>query len=114
MDAITQITPILGLVAMVLAMIVSYGTIHARKTDPQVAKDREQDDKIEKILRLLDNDNGRLNRLESSNIQTNEFQRMCLRTMKGMLQHLRSGNHTEQMEALEGEIDDFLIGGSKS
>lgn len=57
----------------------------------------------------LDNDHRRLNHLEKDYEKMSEYDRLILRSFKGLLNHLSTGNHTDTMKELIKTIDEYLI-----
>lgn len=94
---------ILGLISTCSGLILTFRNI--KKTSPSTELKTWQKETEEK----LDNDNRRLANLEKSFNKIEEFDRVMLHSIKGILSHLSEENHTDKMNGLIKEIDDYLI-----
>jgi hypothetical protein len=101
---ITIIISATGFVSTICGLILTFRSIKA--TSPGEAQKKWQ----KGVDAKLDNDNRRITHLERSLERTEELNRLLLRSVKGVLDHLATGNHTSQMNALIKNIDEFLIG----
>jgi len=94
---------IAGLISTCSCLILTFRNI--KKTSPSAELKAWQAETDAK----LDNDNRKLNHLEKKFDTMEDLDRIMLRSVKGILGHLASGNHTEVMNGLIKEIDTYLI-----
>lgn len=100
---LTIMIAIIGLFSTCCCLVLTIRSI--KSTSPGEALRKQQ----KEILEKLDNDNRRLNHLERSSERMEELDRLLLRSVKGILNHLSTGNHTDSMREIIGSIDEFLI-----
>ena len=96
-------------VAAVLAALVAYGTLKMRKNAPGEEREKDYDQWRDSVDKRLLNDHDRLKKLESSKVESDEFQKLVLRCLQGMLELFRDGEHGEGMADLNKEINEFLV-----
>jgi len=102
-EILAIIITIAGLISTCSGLILTFRNI--KKTSPSAELKTWQAETDAK----LDNDNRRLNHLEKSFDKMEELDRIMLRSVKGILGHLSTGNHTEVMNKQIKEIDNYLI-----
>lgn len=102
-DILVIIIAIAGLASTCCALVLSYRNI--KKTSPSTELKIWKAETEAK----LDNDNRRLSNLEKSFSKIEEFDRVMLHSIKGILSHLSEEKHTDKMTGLIKEIDDYLI-----
>lgn len=100
---LTIVIAIIGLFSTCCCLVLTIRNI--KSTSPNAALRKWQKETSDK----LDNDNRRLNHLERSFENAEELDRLLLRSVKGILHHLSTGNHTDEMKKIIGNIDGFLI-----
>lgn len=100
---LTIVIAIVGLFSTCCCLVLTIRNI--KSSSPSEALRKQQ----KEILEKLDNDNRRLNHLERNSERMEELDRLLLRSVKGMLHHFSTGNHTDTMKELIGNIDEFLI-----
>ena len=105
---------VLSLIATTISIIVGYGTIKQRKADPDTKRwedwdnwRRNTDERLLTIDGKLDNDNRRFKKVEKEAEDNREFQRIMLKSMKGII--AAAGPANEEMRRVSEEIDEFLI-----
>ena len=76
-----------------------------KKTSPGAALDEWK----KAVDNKLDNDLRRLNAVERNFERIEQHEVIMLRSMKGILEHLREGNHSNNMKELGVQIDEFML-----
>jgi hypothetical protein len=105
-DFISTVSPVLSLASVIITLLVGYGTLKARRDAPDKAW---RDDLAIWRIRVdekLDNDNHKIKNFERLFEKNEDFQRITLRTLKGVL---RPFSTEEDKDKISKEIDDFLI-----
>jgi hypothetical protein len=97
----------LGAVSTALSILNSART--AKRTSPQAERWRELDEWKKGINDKLAADKRSLDKHSRAIDDSEGFQRIMLRSVKGILEHLESGNHSEEMRKIVRQIDEFLI-----
>jgi hypothetical protein len=104
-----EISAVLGIAAVIISILVGYGTLKARVKEP----DEKRWEKLNIWKSLVDDKLSRdyvsLNRIDKIMVRRNRFEVVMLHGIKGILEHLAEGNHTERMRQLSNEIDKYLI-----
>lgn len=102
----------LSLIATGISILVGYTTLKQRKNEPGQKRWAEWEkwrNDINEHLRLVDNklehDNRRLKRMDEESVDNQAFQRIMLKSMKGIL----DASSDESMRRISAEIDEFLI-----
>lgn len=105
----------LSLLATAISMIVGYGTIKQRKEAPNEERWKEYDiwrrkvdERLLSVDEKLDNDNRKLKKVDIEQVQNQEFQRLVLKCMKGIIAASPSVT-TDEMKRVSSDIDDFLL-----
>ena len=91
-------TTLLAFCAIMVAIWSAYKVIKEAK---QPSEDRLK--RLEDVEEHLDNDNKRLKDLEKAS-------RLSLKAQLAILDHLTTGNHTEQLKDVRLEIQNYLLG----
>lgn len=112
----TTLAAILSLVATVTSITVALGTIKQRKNEPNEKRwteltdwRLEVDEHFLSVDKKLDSDNRRLKRMDDEHAQNRDFQRIMLKSMKGIIDASSTGNPNDAMRQISAEIDEFLI-----
>lgn len=71
--------------------------------------DLNRDEKLKGHDEMLDNDNKRLNKLESAQENTDEALQVLMKAMLAMMSHAIDGNHTEQLAEARDDLHEYLI-----
>jgi hypothetical protein len=106
---VTAVTPVLALCATVISVVVGYGTIKQRKDAPNEKRWAGYEEWKAHVDECLNHDNRKIGHFEREFDKSDDFQRIMLRSIKGVLDHLASGNHGEDMKEIIKQIDTFLI-----
>lgn len=106
----------LSLIATTVSILVGYSTLRQRKNAPGEKRlaDWESwrtqiNEHLLSVDRKLDNDYRRLMQMDEQAIESREFQRIMLRSMKGILDISACDSANEGIRRISAEIDDFLI-----
>jgi hypothetical protein len=105
-ELITAVSPILSLISVMIAIFVGYGTIKARRDAPDKAWRDELNLWRARVDEKLDSDNHKIKNFDRLFEKNEEFQRITLHTLKGMLRHFST---EDDMIKISKEIDAFLI-----
>jgi hypothetical protein len=122
---------LLGLAATAISLLVGWGTLKARRDEPSEKRwadldkwRKDTDEWRRRIDSSFTEDNGerwdsyererektmhQIAQLERLLEQSADFQIVMLKSIKGMLSHMSTGNDVGLMKALDKEIDEFLL-----
>lgn len=68
-----------------------------------------RDEQLSKHEERLDNDNKRLRILEEKQAETEEGQRILMKSMLALLSHALDGNHTDGLRQAKNDLQEYLI-----
>ena len=115
-DYLGIIATALSLAATVISVLVGYGTLQQRKKEPGEKRwtewgnwRKDVDERLLSVAAKLDNDNRRLKKMDEESTENREFQRLMLKSMKGIITASSSSPGNEEMRHISAEIDEFLI-----
>jgi hypothetical protein len=97
----------LGAVSTALSILNAART--AKRTSPQTERWGKLEAWQKSVNDKLDADKRTLDKHGRAIDDSEDFQRIMLRSVKGILEHLESGNHSEEMRKIVRQIDEFLI-----
>jgi hypothetical protein len=125
------LSSILSLAAVAISVAIGFGTLRQRANEPNEKRWQEfyvwkahidenfTDDNEDRwkenqewkrnIDDRLDRDFYRINEFEKQFKRHGDFEYIMLSSMKGILNHLSAGNHTQQMQEISRRIDDYLM-----
>jgi hypothetical protein len=121
MTIVAYASSILGLAAVALTVLLNYRK--ARDDSPTQKRLAALENQVKKNTSLifpdfdtfkgavdekLGTDQRRLKRLEELQETDKEFQKLLLKSISVILEHLQSGNHTERIKEMESAIQVFL------
>ena len=69
----------------------------------------KRDETLKKHSQLLDNDNKRLKELEEWKKQSDEWQKVMMKSMLALLSHSIDGNNTDGLKQAKNELQEYLI-----
>ena len=104
-ELIQLILGICGAIVSISAAITIIIRVIQKAKEPEHNQDERisaLEKKMDKVERLLDNDNKRLKSQE-------EAIKILMRSNLAMMRHLIDGNHTEDLEKAMEEVHDYLL-----
>ena len=117
MPGLSELSSLFGFVAVVISVAVGVGTLRQRANEPNEKRWRELEGRWEALetwkVRVddkLDRDYRSINRAGKKIDRHQDFERLMLRSMLGVIEHLATGNHTEKLKDISKQINEYLIG----
>jgi hypothetical protein len=104
------LSSLFGLVAVIISIAVGFGTLRRRADEPNEKKWRDFEQWKNEIDERLDRDYHAINRAGRSIGRHREFERIMLRSMVGVIDHLADGNHADKLQEISRQISEYLIG----
>ena len=113
---LAELGSVLGIIAVIISIANGYFVMKKRACEPNEKRWSEleewkkhlekwkdsTDDKLERDYRSI-------NRADRKIDRHHEFERLMLRSMLGIVEHLASGNHAENLQRISKQINDYLI-----
>ena len=69
----------------------------------------DRDEKLKKHDEILDNDNKRLKELEEWRKESDEAQKVILKSLLAMMSHEIDGNHLDDLKKSRDDLQEYLI-----
>ena len=110
MQGLSELSSLFGFAAVVISVAVGIGTLRRRAKEPDEKKWRDLEKWKESVDGKLDNDYRFINSAGRKIDRHQEFERLMLRSMLGVIEHLATGNHTEKLKDISKQINEYLIG----
>jgi hypothetical protein len=100
----------LSFIAVVVSVTIGIGTLRQRANEPNEKRWTEFEEWKTEVDDKLDRDYHSINRAGKKIDRHQEFERLMLRSMLGIIEHLVSGNHKENLQEVSRQINNYLIG----
>jgi hypothetical protein len=100
----------LSLLSFAIAILVGVGTLRQRANEPNEKRWRDLEQWKNEIDEKLARDYHAINRAGRSIGRHQEFERIMLRSMVGVIDHLADGNHADKLQEISRQISEYLIG----
>jgi hypothetical protein len=109
---LTELSSTLSLAALVISVLIGLGTLRRRAHEPNERRWREFEAWKTDVDAKLDRDYRSINRADKKIGRHEDFEQLMLRSMLGILEHLASGNHVENLRDVSRQINEYLIEGA--
>jgi hypothetical protein len=107
---------LLSFMASVISVLIGIGTLRQRANEPNEKRWRELEgwrEALEKwkddVDEKLDRDYHSINRADKRLGRHQDFERIMLRSMLGVIEHLASGNHADKLKDVSRQINEYLL-----
>jgi hypothetical protein len=101
----------LSFIAVAVSVAVGIGTLRQRASEPNEKRWREFEEWRAEVDDKLDRDYRSINRADKKIGKHKEVERLMLRSMLGIIEHLATGNHEENLQDISKQINEYLIDG---
>ena len=109
MELLKELSPFVGIVSTIIAIIIGAGTLKQRRDAPHQQRLEALEAWRREVDEKLDRDNKKIKSFEDEFEKNDEFQRVALKALKGLVEAVtKSGGEAEAMN-ISREIDEFLI-----
>lgn len=112
-EGLSEMSSLLGFVALIVSVAVGIGTLRQRANEPYERRWAELTEWKNEVDDKLARDYRSLNQVEKQMYQRYDFEHLMLASMKGILSHLAEGNHDDQLKKISQDIDEYLLGRHK-
>jgi hypothetical protein len=129
LDIFRDISLVIGPISMVIAILIGWNTLRKHYTEPiekMVAKTEEWKSNLEKEFRSdekwrgyrddqrevndkLKRDYDSINELKREVRHIIRFEKVMLKSMDAMLNHMKSGNHIDKIDNTLNSITEFML-----
>jgi hypothetical protein len=128
---LSELSSLFGFIAVVISVAVGFGTLRQRANEPNEKRWREFEEWKKHIDANFTVDNGdrweafgkwrndvddkldrdyhSINRAGKKLDRHQGFERIMLLSMLGIIEHLTTGNHTEKLNDISKQINEYLI-----
>jgi hypothetical protein len=113
LQGLSELSSLFGFAAVVISVAVGFGTLRQRASEPNERKWRDFEKWKESVDEKLDRDYRSINRAGKEIDRHQEFERLMLRSMLGIIEHMAEGNHAEKLKDISKQINEYLIGDRK-
>jgi hypothetical protein len=108
MTDFSVVSSILSFIAVVISILIGYGTIRQRLKEPSERRWQDWEKWRSEIDDRLDRDYQFICLSKKRRDRENQFKYIMLSSMKSILMHLAIGNHNEEMSGFSRDIDEYL------
>jgi hypothetical protein len=116
LQGLSELSSLFGFIAVVISVAVGVGTLRQRANEPNEKRWNELEGRWEAFEKWkdgvddkLDRDYRSINRAGKKIDRHQDFERIMLRSMLGIIEHLATGNHTEKLQDISEQINEYLI-----
>jgi hypothetical protein len=116
LSVLSELSSFFGFVAVIISVAVGFGTLRQRANEPNEKRWREFEDRWDAFEKWKDNVDDKLdrdyrsiNRAGKKIDRHQDFERLMLRSMLGVIEHLATGNHTDKLKEISKQINEYLI-----
>jgi hypothetical protein len=109
LTGMTELSSLLSFIALVVSISIGVSNLKQRVNEPNEKRWRAFGEWKKEVDEKLDRDYHSINTSKKQMYRRQDFEQIMLFCMKGILNHLASGNHTNEMKAISQKIDNYLI-----
>lgn len=109
LNGLYEVSSLLSFIAVIVSVVVGIGTLRQRANEPNERRWAELDEWKKAVDEKLGRDYRSINRVEKQMTHRQGFERIMLASMKGILNHLAEGNHSDMMKKISCDIDEYLL-----
>jgi hypothetical protein len=98
-----------GLIAVIISVAVGFGTLRRRANEPTEKRWEALETWKDGVDKKLDRDYRAINRADRRMGRHQDFESLMLRSMTGLIEHLASGNHANELKEISRQIKEYLL-----